>query len=31
MYGPKFNSQTQATFDAANTATGGNIVVGTAP
>jgi hypothetical protein len=31
MYGPKFNSQTQATYNAANGSTGGNRVVGTAP
>ena len=28
MFGPKFNANTQATFDAAQSATTGNVVVG---
>ena len=31
MYGPKFNSNTLATYNTAKTTTSGNVVVGTAP
>jgi hypothetical protein len=31
MYGPKFNSNTQATFNLANSSTSGNLVAGSAP